>query len=109
MTSCKSGATVEKVNNHLYLRLTRGWDDEGGGCGGGRLNSRVLIMWKPARQGAELVTFTRGRQDATNCKLCRSGEISVPGLTLNTTQSAGSGRGWQPGEKQRGKKKMGST
>lgn len=35
MTSCKSGATVEKVNNHLYLRLTRGWDDEGGGCGGG--------------------------------------------------------------------------
>lgn len=35
MTSCKAGATVEKVNNHLYLRLTRGWDDEGGGGGGG--------------------------------------------------------------------------
>lgn len=61
----------------------------------GRLNSRVLIMWKPSRQGAELVTFTRGRPDATNCKLCRSGEISVPGPTLNTTQGGGSGGGWR--------------
>lgn len=34
-TSCKTGAVVEKVNDHLYLRLMRGWNDEGGGGGGG--------------------------------------------------------------------------
>lgn len=34
-TSCNTGATVEKVNNQLYLWLMRGWNDEGGGGGGG--------------------------------------------------------------------------